>query len=113
MVPRIVLRKEGIGGIGGMFRLTLRKCPLPLPAYQVEQPNYPYHPPFRRDRAIENGANRPPQRGSAVRRSRAGDADVTTDSDKPPTLTLAAMERISKLGAADAVKMQTRAINMS
>jgi hypothetical protein len=34
---------------------------------------------------------------------------VTADPDKPPTITLATMERVSKLGAADAVKMQIRA----
>ncbi len=34
---------------------------------------------------------------------------MTADPDKPPTLTLATMQRISKLGAADALKMQTRA----
>ena len=31
---------------------------------------------------------------------------MTADPDKPPTLTLATMERVSKLGGADAVKMQ-------
>jgi hypothetical protein len=34
---------------------------------------------------------------------------MTDNPDEPPTLSLATMERVSKLGAADAVKMQIRA----